>query len=72
MALAYRDTQMPADSLGTVDFPSKTPANRRTSDTLKDTIAKYAVRNNAYLLGEYYGQVRLEPIITSSYNQFHI
>lgn len=72
VALAYRETQMPADSLGTVDFPSKTPANRRTSDTLKDTIAKYAVRNNAYLLGEYYGQVRLEPIITSSYNQFHI
>ena len=30
------------------------------------------MRNNAYLLGEYYGQVRLEPVITTSYNSFHI
>ena len=50
----------------------RNPRKRETSDTLKNTIAKYAVRDNAYLLGEYYGQVRLEPVITTSYNSFHI
>lgn len=72
LALAYRDTQTPRDSQGIVDFPVRGPRKRETSDTLKNTIAKYAVRNNAYLLGEYYGQVRLEPVITTSYNSFHI
>ncbi|MCA5963847.1 hypothetical protein LC724_30580 [Blautia sp. RD014234] len=70
VALAYRDTQMPADSLGNVDFPSKTPANRRTSDTLKDTIAKYAVRNNAYLLGsitDRYAWNRSSPLLITSF-----
>lgn len=72
LALAYRDTQKPPERQEIVDFPVRGPRKRETSDTLKNTIAKYAVRNNAYLLGEYYGQIRLEPVITSSYNSYHI
>lgn len=74
LALLYRERQKPEKSAvpGQTERPTKKKKGRDTSEILKNTIAQYAVRNNAYLLGDYYGQIRLEPVITTSYNNYHI
>lgn len=74
LALAYRAAQQPEKPELPLhqEIYEKKKVKRSTSDVLKNTIARYAVKNNIYMLGDYYGQIRLEPVITSSYSSYHI